>query len=85
MSRYQIESTNYVEITVGWDKPLGTYFAQIWESEDSDEPIVWVGDELKDVTSVHQLTEAIAPYCNIPQDIIDLLTTDQINEPFTAR
>lgn len=36
MSRYTIEQGHGIEVVVGWDDPLGSYFAQVFEEASAD-------------------------------------------------
>ncbi|MBP5977400.1 hypothetical protein HW132_32980 [Brasilonema sp. CT11] len=66
MSRYHLESSRYADIVIGWDAPLGTYFAQVWNSKDDDEPVLWIGTDLHELASVDALQVALADYCSVP-------------------
>lgn len=71
------------EVTVGWDDPLETYFAQVVDpnAEDEDDSMrLWVGGEPKDkVTTVDALRERIYEYAMIPEDIAEKLYQDYVN------
>jgi hypothetical protein len=49
MSRYEFRPSHWPDhtsLTVGWDRPLDTFFAQVMDSsipEDDDRVIVWLG------------------------------------------
>ena len=62
MSRHVIEDTGRREVVVGWDPPLGTFYAQIFGSqlpEDEDDCIWWVGDGRHAVPALQDLEEAL--------------------------
>lgn len=65
MSRYVILNDGKREVTVGWDAPLGTFFAQIFhpgvvDDETYDDDLVWaIGDEPRQVTSLDELVLAL--------------------------
>jgi hypothetical protein len=67
-------------IVVGWDNPLGTFFAQVWPGygEDGwgDEPEFWVGCQAAEVPTVEALAELLRPFAELPLDVADLLRRD---------
>ena len=63
MSRYVIEDTGRREVAVGWDPPLGTFFAQIFAATqpgDEEECIWWIGDGRHSVPALQDLEAALA-------------------------
>lgn len=69
MSRYTIESTQEgIAIVVGWDRPLGSLFAQISDrrisDDESDPMLLW-----EDFRSTEELARAIAPWAALPDEI----------------
>lgn len=75
MSRHELipRSRPALAIAVGWDPPLGTFFAQVFDHDlDEDDPkhtIKWIGctpGEFRDPLSV---IEAVKPYALIPDDL----------------
>lgn len=46
MSQHEFNSQRY-RITVGWDRPLCTFFASVFdeEAENEDEPLIWLGTQ----------------------------------------
>ena len=83
MSRYEVlnEETDIL-VVVGWDEPLATYFAQVWEVcslelDDSDDaPLLWVGCRAGEIRSVRHLERVIEPYATLPEDFRSQLTRD---------
>jgi hypothetical protein len=64
-------------ISVGWDAPLTTFFAQIFSSdEDEDEPILWLGDEPRQIPTLEMLVKEVAEVATIPPDILENLVQD---------
>lgn len=62
MSRYVIQDDGRREVVVGWDPPLGTFFAQIFAPqlpEDEEELIWWVGGGQCEVPSLSALQDAL--------------------------
>lgn len=69
MSRYTIESAGEgIEIVVGWDRPLGSLFAQVRDTriddDESDPMLLW-----DDFASTADLVRAIAPWAALPDPI----------------
>lgn len=72
MSRYVFAGTQpRYRITVGVDRPLATFFAQVAESREgregqSDSPaeklFVWVGCSRHEIRTIQHLTQILAPY-----------------------
>ena len=94
MSRYEIESTNNnLEIMVGWDAPLNTYFcyvidlnlqAKLKESKEEeviDPVLLWVGTTYDEILTVGDLCDKIPDYVTIPPEILGNLKQDA-NEVF---
>ena len=81
MSRYRIHTLNSDrhETFVGWDNPLQTYFAQVYDlsaSDEDDSISFWVGEKPQEVTSVDVLEEKVRPFAVIPQEIKEKLLRD---------
>jgi hypothetical protein len=69
-------------ILVGWDNPLGTFFAQVtrtFESDDDEsDPIVfWIGTEFGEVPHAQDLVGALAPYAALTPEVVAQLRTDR--------
>jgi hypothetical protein len=66
MSRYSY-TTDQHTIVVGYDPPLSTLFAQVWEKDRvGDTPLVWLGADEKLVTTLSALVEPLASYGGVP-------------------
>jgi hypothetical protein len=82
MSRYQIAAIDpKFEVTVGWDAPMTTFFAQVVdraldEADDDNALVLWIGDRDMAVPTIDQLIVAIARYATIPADVIEQLQAD---------
>lgn len=60
------------EIYVGWDRGLGTYFAQVYDGVDVDGEDVLsldLGNEPGEIDTPDAAIEAIRPYAEIPEDL----------------
>ena len=94
MSRYTFTTAEHT-VVVGWDRPLHTYFAQVWKGEPESEenivkgqeslgpvPLLWTGTRLKQVPTVQDLADSLKPYGEIPSSIQESLERDnpQVND-----
>jgi hypothetical protein len=64
------------DIVIGWDRGLGTFFAQVLDGTDAEgEPIVrvHVGGEPDDITDPAQAIDAIRAYAQIPENLVEEL------------
>lgn len=86
MSRHQFEHTDpntgtFYEIAVGWDRPLQTFFAQVFafpNESAADEPILWTGLDHGQHPEPDAVLDAIRPYCPIPEGLAQTLHADRI-------
>ena len=81
MSRYSIPAQQPgLTVTVGWDNPLCTLFAQVFDpsiEEDADACLLWIGTAPEAIPTVAALQAQLAGWATIPVDIVDCLTRDQ--------
>ena len=80
MSRYTFAGHRpELSIVVGWDNPLRSYFAQVWEGggPPKGELRLWVGIGPDRVLTVETLAWLLAPYGNIPERVVSQLEDDQ--------
>lgn len=88
MSRYELRGREpHLSIVVGWDRPLWTFFAQVWDDrrqgageENGEEPILWVGCFGGEVPTVEALAENLEPFVDLPADIREQLVADRSRE-----
>jgi hypothetical protein len=56
-------------VVVGWDNPLGTFFAQVQRQQDDDEPrdpiLLWIGTALGEIPRPADLVGPLAPYAEL--------------------
>ena len=84
MTRYSVDPfSGRFEITIGWDRPLNTYFAQVHDLEVSDDDegdpvVVWVGATHSEILTPEALQLHIASYGSIPDDIVQTLRADRV-------
>ena len=67
-------------VVVGWDNPLTTFFAQVFDPSIDDEveaDILWLGTTPEAIPTVAALQAQLAGWATIPVDIMDRLTRDQ--------
>lgn len=84
MSRYILEAKEpeKYHVVVGWDRPLKTYYAQVWpKNASSDRDIVlWVGATHKEIPKVTQLAKAIEKYAVFDENMSHRLIKDGMLE-----
>src|SRR5262245_20500806 len=72
MSRYDIPAKHtHDTCVVGYDPPLGTFFAQVYRVRRGQKPprvIHWIGTALREIQTVTALAEALQNYAVIPDD-----------------
>jgi hypothetical protein len=79
MSRYKFEGNRpEFSIVVGWDNPLGSYFAQVWDGGELEEGNLrlWVGAGADKVPTVEALAGLVASYGIIPAEVLARLEAD---------
>ena len=82
MSRHDLEprpdAADVVRAAVGWDRPLQTFFAQVfWRTEDEPEegePLIWVGTEPGEMLDPEAAIAVVAPHAVVPDDLAARLT-----------
>jgi hypothetical protein len=83
MSRYSIPAQDPdLTVIVGWDSPLMTFFAQVFNAsiEDDDEAcVLWIGTAPQAISTVAALQAQLTGWAAIPPDIVDRLVRDQQN------
>ena len=72
-------------VIVGWDRPMGTYFAHVraLDRDQDDQLIVWLGGDYHEITTAEDLMEAIRPFAVIPDGLQDVLEAEA-REDFLA-
>jgi hypothetical protein len=86
MSRHEVPAKpanpKVIRGTVGWDRPLQTFFAQVFalsdEEGEGEEAIVWVGSFPGELPTAAAALAVIAPYCEIPDGLAATLETDKL-------
>lgn len=84
MSRHDLQpkadQPHVVRATVGWDRPLQTFFAQVFfvtEDEPVEgEPLIWSGTEPGELLTAEAAIEIVAPHAVVPAGLADQLAKD---------
>jgi hypothetical protein len=82
MSRHTIVSfSNRFEVTIGWDRPLNSFFAQVQDLKiadgEQDPIVVWVGASYSEIPRPEDLQAHIAGFAVIPVEMLDALRADR--------
>jgi len=68
-------------VVVGWDNPLGTFFAQVDRQQDDDDPrdptLLWVGCIPGEILRTEDLVQPLAPYVELTEAHLATLRTDR--------
>lgn len=86
MSRYKLparaDRPDIDHGIVGWDRPLETFFAQVFTKASPDEDaIVWVGTDFREVRTPEEAIAAVEAYAVVPADIRAKLMNDFADKP----
>jgi hypothetical protein len=80
MSRYAVPTRNeQYAMVAGWDPPLDTFFAQVFDhthGHEDDGPVFEVGRRRGEVSTVESLVEALADYATLPVTLQEQLVAD---------
>lgn len=81
MSRYPTPTIQPGQTcVVGWDPPLGTFFAQVHACPTAKRRtrlLLWVGTDIEEIRTVEELAQALAPYANLPANLQRQLEADR--------
>jgi hypothetical protein len=82
MSRHELDPLNAAhEVVIGWDPPLRTYFAQVFDTaadEESDgREVLWIGTGFREVPDPTAVIAAVTPFASVPAGLLDQLTRDR--------
>jgi hypothetical protein len=78
VSRHQLPTKNPRWIVfVGWDPPLQTYFAQVYDAKGKaeDQPFIWPG--AIEPIAWKSIIDAISPYAEVSMEIAERLVEDR--------
>lgn len=81
MSRHELTPRDETVscITVGWDRPLGTFFAHVYLTADDNEfdiPTHAIGEDFHEVTDPAQVIDMVRPYADVPATLAATLRDD---------
>lgn len=84
MSRYELkpqaDHSDIVLAVVGWDRPLQTFFAQVFTRTEAEpeegEATVWLGTEPGELPTPEAALAVVAPYAEVPEDLAARLHED---------
>lgn len=91
MSRYEIPTHRpNLECEVGWDPPLATFFAQVYDHEGPDPYgdgglFVWVGTSYAQIPRAAELVARLEPWVEIDDHVVAALEADRAEEPAWPR
>jgi hypothetical protein len=93
LSRYNLNARTdgNLEVVVGWDASLSTFFAHVLypgreydptlnvdEEEFEDKFVLMVGNRLGEISSVDELAKILSPYTDIPYNVRKQLNIDSV-------
>ena len=88
MSRFDVPAhVPYLTVTVGWDGPMQTFFAQVERvqpRDDEHDPLHWVGKEHREITDPSQLNDLLVPFATLTEEHIEQLKQDRAESDFAA-
>jgi hypothetical protein len=67
-------------VIVGWDHPVGTLFAHVFDPSIEDDEaacLLWIGTTPEAIPTVAALQAQLTGWATIPPDIVDRLRRDQ--------
>ena len=69
-----------VKATIGWDRPLETFFAQVFALDNDGEEVavVWKGTYPAELPNPSSAIDILKPYCEIPTGLAIELETDRL-------
>lgn len=84
MSRHDLQprpdSSGVVRATVGWDRPLQTFFAQVFfateDEPEEGEALIWSGTEPGELLTAEAAIAIVAPHAIVPAELADRLTAE---------
>jgi hypothetical protein len=80
MSRHVLPAEDGLEVVVGWDPPLNTYFAQAWDrrldEEDPAAELLWIGCTPREIRDPQQVCDAVSVWAPIPAGLAATLYAD---------
>lgn len=77
MSRHDLEpkadQPHVVRATVGWDRPLQTFFAQVFfvteDEPEEGEALIWIGTAPVELLTPEAVIAIVEPHAIVPEDL----------------
>ncbi len=75
MSRHELaprpERPDVIRAVVGWDRPLRTFFAQVFERDEAEEEaaVIWEGTGLDEIGRASAALAIVAPHAIVPEGL----------------
>jgi hypothetical protein len=84
MSRHDLQpkadQPHVVRATVGWDRPMQTFFAQVFfhteDEPDDGEALIWFGTAPGELLTPEAVIAIVAPHVTVPPGLVDTLNAD---------
>lgn len=84
MSRYELtprdDQPEIIQVVVGWDRPLQTFFAQVFTRTEAEpeegEATIWLGTEPGELPTPEAAITVVAPYAEVPDTLAARLEND---------
>lgn len=88
MSRHDLQpkadQPHVVRATVGWDRPLQTFFAQVFfrteDEPDEGEALIWLGTEPGEMLTPEAVIAVVAPHVEMPPDLAERLDAENASD-----
>lgn len=89
MSRHELTPRREhpgIEVALGWDPPLATYFAIVSRTDDAaveddhDPVLLWIGTAYGEIDDAAIIVDAVRPYTETPEGLADILQDDLSRE-----
>lgn len=79
MSRYEFPGRRGgVSVSIGWDRPLSTFFVQVIQAGADDDMLVWEGTSPGEIPTAAQAIRIAADHTDLPEDLGRVLETDRL-------
>ena len=81
MSQHHIDTPQY-EAVVGWDRPLQYFFGTVFDKKkEAHHEVVFTTSDLPGggTGTVEELADAMRAYLNLPDELLDSLEEDRLN------
>jgi hypothetical protein len=78
--RPRLENSIVTRGTVGWDRPLQTFFAQLFSinEDEEEEPHIWAGTFPRELESAAAAIAVVQSDCVVPEGLTATLETERL-------